>query len=77
MQSGNSSVPAPRLTDKIIEYGAWVVVPIVKIGLEVYEKIKQQGLPALIQVTASDVRSLKFPPRAPRIRHGLHRSPGC
>jgi hypothetical protein len=57
----------PGLLEQVVDFGTWVVVPIVKIGWEAYEKIKQRGLPALIQVTASDVTSLVFPPGHPEI----------
>jgi hypothetical protein len=60
-------VREPGLLEQVVDFGTWVVVPIVKIGWEAYEKIKQRGLPALIQVTASDVTSLVFPPGHPEI----------
>ena len=51
-------VREPGLLEQVVDFGTWVVVPIVKLGWEAYEKINQQGLPALIQVTASDVTSI-------------------
>jgi hypothetical protein len=60
-------VREPGLLEQVVDYGTWVVVPIVKIGWEAYEKIKQRGLPALIQVMAADVASLVFPPGHPEI----------
>ncbi len=60
-------VREPGLLEQVVDFGTWVVVPIVKIGWEAYEKIKQRGLSALIQVTASDVTSLMFPPGHPEI----------
>jgi hypothetical protein len=60
-------VREPGLLEQVVDFGTWVVVPIVKLGWEAYEKIKQRGLPALIQVTANDVTSLVFPPGHPEI----------
>ena len=60
-------VREPGLLEQVVDFGTWVVVPIVKLGWEAYEKINQRGLPALIQVTASDVTSLVFPPGHPDI----------
>jgi hypothetical protein len=60
-------VREPGLLEQVVDLGTWLVVPIVKLGWEAFEKIKQRGLPALIQVTASDVTSLVFPPGHPEI----------
>jgi len=60
-------VREPGLLEQVVDFGTWVVVPIVKLGWEADEKINQRGLPALIQVTASDVTSLVFPPGHPDI----------
>src|SRR5260370_12433602 len=62
-------VREPTLTDKIIDYGTWVLVPtaLVRLGWKVYETVQQRHLPAMIQAMTGDMNTLVFPPGHPLI----------